>query len=166
MSSSGTSTSTILTSASPDETVAIGESLGRSHPRGGCFYLEGDLGAGKTLLTKGIAAGYGISPDRVVSPTFALVNRYSGGGRTLYHVDLYRIENARELAELGLEELGEELVAGEPKHNTVIVVEWSEKIDALGGYREPNAVQVRLEVVQGDQRRIRITERGDTGAQS
>ena len=169
MSTSPTSTETICVSESPDETVAIGKSLALKHPQGACFYLEGDLGAGKTLLTKGIASGYGVPPDRVVSPTFALVNRYSGGSRMLYHIDLYRIENERELAELGLEELEDELVDrqedGRKEGSAVIVVEWSEKLDALGGYRRPNAVQVRLEVIEGDRRRIRITETGATGAQ-
>ena len=165
MSSSPTSTETNYVSESPDETVAIGKSLALKHPKGACFYLEGDLGAGKTLLTKGIASGYGVPPDRVVSPTFALVNRYSGGTRTLYHIDLYRIENERELAELGLEELEDELEDGRKEESAVIVVEWSEKLDMLGGYRRPDAVQVRLEIVDGDSRRVRITESGATGAQ-
>jgi len=165
VSSSPTSTETNYVSESPDETVAIGKSLALKHPKGACFYLEGDLGAGKTLLTKGIASGYGVPPDRVVSPTFALVNRYSGGTRTLYHIDLYRIENERELAELGLEELEDELEDGRKEESAVIVVEWSEKLDMLGGYRRPDAVQVRLEIVDGDSRRVRITESGATGAQ-
>jgi len=160
VSASPTSTETIYISESPDETVAIGKLLALTHPKGACFYLEGDLGVGKTLLTKGIGLGYGVPPDRVVSPTFALVNRYSGGSWTLYHIDLYRIENERELAELGLEELEDGLDA----ETAVIVVEWSEKLDALGGYRRKNAVQVRLEVKSGDNRRIRITETGATGA--
>lgn len=168
MKKSATSIETIYLSESPDETIAIGQLLAGEHPGGASFYLEGDLGTGKTLLTKGIAAGYGVRPDRVVSPTFALVNRYSGGGRTLYHVDLYRIENDRELAELGLEELGEELQAGEEPTGSVLVVEWSEKLDTLGGYRRPNAVRVLLEAVNGDKRRIRIRstpDMGVTGAQ-
>ncbi len=168
MSTSPTFAETIYASESPDETVAIGKLLALTHPKGACFYLEGDLGAGKTLLTKGIASGYGVPPDRVVSPTFALVNRYSSGSRTLYHIDLYRIENERELAELGLDELEdqrEEREDGLEEETAVIVVEWSERLDALGGYRRKNAVQVRLEVVNGDSRRIRITETGATGAQ-
>jgi tRNA threonylcarbamoyladenosine biosynthesis protein TsaE len=163
VSTPATSAETILVSESPDETFAIGKTLAERHPQGACFYLEGDLGAGKTLLTKGIAAGFGVPPDRVVSPTFALVNRYSGGRRTVYHVDLYRVETERELAELGLEELGEERHDDRDEEAPVIVVEWSEKIEALGGYRRPNAVRVLLEVVKGDRRRIRITETGVTG---
>ena len=160
MSTSPASTETILVSKSPDETIAIGKMLALKHPKGACFYLEGDLGAGKTLLAKGIAAGYGIRPDRVVSPTFTLVNRYSGDRRTVYHIDLYRIETERELAELGLEELGEERHDDHKEEALVIVVEWSEKMDALGGHRRPHAVRVRLEVVNGDRRKIRVTETG------
>ncbi|HEX9726833.1 MAG TPA: tRNA (adenosine(37)-N6)-threonylcarbamoyltransferase complex ATPase subunit type 1 TsaE [Vicinamibacteria bacterium] len=160
MSTLPASTETILVSESPDETFAIGKMLALKHPKGACFYLEGDLGAGKTLLTKGIAAGYGVPPDRVVSPTFALVNRYSAGSRTVYHVDLYRVETERELAELGLEELGEERLGDQEEGATVMVVEWSEKMDALGGYRRQNGVRVRLEVVNADHRRIRVTETG------
>jgi tRNA threonylcarbamoyladenosine biosynthesis protein TsaE len=86
------------------------------------------------------------------------VNRYTGDHRTVYHIDLYRVETERELAELGLEELGEERDDHHDQEALVMVVEWSEKMDALGGYRRPNAVRVRLEVVHGDRRRIRITE--------
>lgn len=154
---------TIYRSESPDETIAIGKSLALAHPRGACFYLEGELGAGKTLLTKGIAAGYGLSPDRVVSPTFALVNRYGGGTRTLYHVDLYRIENERELDELALDELEEGRNHGLPEEPAVMVVEWSEKLDELGGYRRPDAVRVRLDFVSENCRTIRIIETAGAG---
>lgn len=137
---------TICESRSPEATVALGRSLGEMHPDGGCFYLEGELGAGKTLLAKGIASAYGVDPDRVVSPTFALVNRYSGADRAVYHVDLYRIEKERELVELGLEEIEEE-------EDAVLIVEWPEK---LGRYRRPDAIDVRLESLEGDSRNIRI----------
>ena len=166
MSTSPTRVPKIHTSRSPNETIALGKALAARHPEGACFYLEGDLGSGKTLLTKGIAAGYGIPDDRVVSPTFALVNRYSGSTRTLYHIDLYRLENPRELEELGLEELGEELAGGPTGAGAVIVVEWSEKLDALGGYRRPNAVQVRLEALEGGARRIQILETEAAGAKT
>ena len=151
MKASPTSKDTLHRSDSPDETIAIGHSLARHHPQGTCFYLHGDLGAGKTLLAKGIASGYGVEPHRVVSPTFALVNRYSGAGRTVYHIDLYRIESERELAELGLEELEEEL----EEEDAVMVVEWPEK---LGRSRRTDAVRVWLEVLSEEARQIRVTE--------
>ena len=133
---------------SPEETVALGKALGENHPQGGLFYLEGDLGSGKTLFAKGLASAYGVEPDEVVSPTFALVNRYGGGSRVVYHIDLYRIETERELAELGLEEMEEE-------EATVVVVEWAEK---LGRFRRPQATTVRFSVPNENTREIRITE--------
>lgn len=137
-----------VATASPEETFAVARALGQRHPEGGIFYLEGDLGAGKTIFAKGLAAAYGVDPEDVVSPTFALVNRYSSGKRTVYHVDLYRIENDRELAELGLEE-----IEGEP--GLVIVVEWAEK---LGRFRRPEAIVIRLETAGESTRAIEIIQ--------
>ncbi|MGH9335765.1 MAG: tRNA (adenosine(37)-N6)-threonylcarbamoyltransferase complex ATPase subunit type 1 TsaE, partial [Vicinamibacteria bacterium] len=88
---------------------------------------------------------HGVDPARVASPTFALVQRYSGGRRILYHVDLYRIEDDRELEELGIEEMEEE--------GAVLVVEWAEK---LGRYRRPDAIEVKIEVTGETERRIRV----------
>jgi len=143
------SNETVCRSRSPEETVALARSLGEMHPDGGCFYLEGDLGAGKTVCAKGIACAYGVDPNLVVSPTFALVNRYTGLRRAVYHIDLYRIENERELVELGLDEL-EELEEAKP----TTIVEWPEK---LGRYRRSDAVVVRLETDHDESRTIRIS---------
>lgn len=136
---------TIVESDSPDQTYEIACELARKNPQAGSFYLHGELGAGKTLFAKGIAAFHGIDPCRVTSPTFALVQRHSGGKRVLYHIDLYRIEDERELSELGIEELEEE--------GAVVVVEWAEK---LGRRQREDAIDVALEVVSENQRRIRI----------
>jgi tRNA threonylcarbamoyladenosine biosynthesis protein TsaE len=130
---------------SPEKTFAVAFELARRNPEGSFFYLHGDLGAGKTLFTKGIASFHGIDTSRVTSPTFALVQRHSGGKRVLYHIDLYRIEDERELAELGIEELEEE--------GAVVVVEWAEK---LGRRVREDAVDVALEVTGDNRRRIRI----------
>ena len=78
-------------SHSPAETEALGEAWGRAAERGLVIGLSGDLGAGKTQLVKGLARGLGIA-ERVHSPTFALVNIYTGGRLTLFHLDLYRLE--------------------------------------------------------------------------
>jgi tRNA threonylcarbamoyladenosine biosynthesis protein TsaE len=136
---------TVETSGSPEETRAFAETLVRDDPAQSSYYLEGDLGAGKTVFTKGVAEALGIDPTLVTSPTFALVNRYSGGTRVLYHLDLYRIENERELVELGIEELEEE--------GAVLVVEWAEK---LGRYRRRDATVIRFEVANGNQRRMTV----------
>lgn len=132
-------------SESPEKTFAIAFELARSHPETCCFYLHGELGAGKTLFTKGIASFHGIDPSQVTSPTFALVARHSGGDRVLYHIDLYRIDDERELSELGIEELEEE--------GAVLVVEWGEK---LGRRIREDAIDVTLEVAGENRRRIQI----------
>ena len=106
------------TSHSPDETAALGEQWGRAAESGWVIGLSGDLGAGKTQLVKGVARGLGIAA-RVHSPTFALVNIYTGGRLTLFHVDLYRLDTREQIAAAGLEEyLNPEGVA---------VIEWAER---------------------------------------
>jgi tRNA threonylcarbamoyladenosine biosynthesis protein TsaE len=132
-------------STSPEATLAIARELAERQPDCPAYYLEGELGAGKTLFTKGLAGFYGIDPSVVVSPTFALVNRYSGGSRVLYHIDLYRIEDERELDELGLEEMEDE--------GALLVVEWAEK---LGRHRRNDACVVRFEATGPNRRQIQI----------
>ena len=132
-------------SESQEETLEIARRIAAERPDCPAYYLEGDLGAGKTLFTKGLAAFYGIDPSIVVSPSFALVNRYSGGARVVYHIDLYRIDNERELDELGLYEMEEE--------GALLVVEWAEK---LGRYRRVDATLVRFEILGATRRRLEI----------
>jgi tRNA threonylcarbamoyladenosine biosynthesis protein TsaE len=136
---------TIEETDSPEKTFDTAFELARRHREASLFYLHGDLGAGKTLFTKGIASFHGIDPGRITSPTFALVQRHSGGNRVLYHIDLYRIDDERELAELGIEEMEEE--------GAVLVVEWAEK---LGRRRREDAIDVVLEAVSENRRRITI----------
>src|ERR1051326_7045121 len=103
------------------ETIALGEELGR-HLQRGVVLLIGNLGAGKTTLAKGMAQGLGAAPaDEVSSPTFTLVHEY-GGGR-VYHIDLYRLEEPREVATLGLEELFD--------REAVVLIEWGERFPQL-----------------------------------
>ena len=108
-----------LISHSPAETEMIGESWGREAKTGWVIGLSGDLGAGKTQLVKGIARGLG-SPGRVHSPTFALLNEYSGGRLPLFHIDLYRLNSREEVIGAGLEEY-----LNNPEGITV--VEWIER---------------------------------------
>src|SRR5271165_2612051 len=110
-------------SHNPGETLALGEAWGRAAVHGLVIGLSGDLGAGKTQLAKGIARGLGIS-GRVHSPTFTLVNEHAGGRLTLFHVDLYRLETAGQIAGAGLEEYFRP--AG------VSVIEWVEKAFPTG----------------------------------
>jgi tRNA threonylcarbamoyladenosine biosynthesis protein TsaE len=105
-------------SHNPGETYALGESWGRAATAGWVVALCGDLGAGKTQLVKGLAGGLGIS-ERVHSPTFALVNVYSGGRLPLFHLDLYRLEHPQQIAAAGLEEY--------LRPNGVTVIEWADR---------------------------------------
>jgi tRNA threonylcarbamoyladenosine biosynthesis protein TsaE len=105
-------------SHSPAETETLGESWGRVAKRGLVIALNGDLGAGKTRLVKGIARGLGVS-SRVHSPTFTLVNVYSGGRLTLFHLDLYRLETCAQLLSAGIEDYWQP--------DGVTVVEWAER---------------------------------------
>jgi tRNA threonylcarbamoyladenosine biosynthesis protein TsaE len=105
-------------SHSPAETEALGESWGSEASTGLVIGLSGDLGAGKTQFVKGLARGLGI-PGRVHSPTFALVNIYTGGRLTLFHLDLYRLETPEQILAAGLEEY--------LQPNGVTVIEWAER---------------------------------------
>ena len=106
-------------SRSLEDTRSVGRGLAADLRAGDCILLEGSLGAGKTEFARGLAEGLGVSPDEVRSPTFTLVNIYTGR-LPVYHIDLYRIERAPELRELGLEEvLGTDGVA---------IVEWPDRL--------------------------------------
>lgn len=130
--------------ASEDETRERAARLAGELAGGAVVLLSGDLGAGKTAFVKGLAAGLGINPDDVTSPTFTLVHEYAGGRLPLVHVDLYRLERA-DLDEIGLD--------AEGAHAGVIAVEWAERLT-----REiPGAVSVRIQDAGEDARIIRIT---------
>ena len=133
---------TIVT-CSEEETSAAGDRLAARVRPGDVVLLHGDLGAGKTAFVRGLARGLGASPDEVSSPTFTLVQEYTGSSATLYHVDLYRLEPA-EIDDLGLEDL----VAGDG----IVAIEWAERWSG----RPDDAIDVRIEDAGEDQRRIRI----------
>lgn len=107
-----------FTSHSPAETQALGEEWGRHASNGLVIGLSGDLGAGKTQLVKGLARGLGFA-GRVHSPSFGLVNVYSGGRLPLFHLDLYRLETAHQIFAAGLDEYLEP--------GGVSVIEWVER---------------------------------------
>ncbi len=109
-------------SYSPEQTYAIGKEIGKKAKEGDVFSLIGDLGVGKTVFTKGFAAGLGIEED-ITSPTFTLVNEYDDGRLPFYHFDVYRIEDVSEIEEIGYEEYF--YGAG------VTLVEWANKIEPL-----------------------------------
>ena len=109
-----------LKTENPEETQILGEKLGKTLKQGDVIALVGDLGAGKTCMTQGIARGVGIAPDEVVnSPSYILINEYNGA-IPIYHIDLYRLENSEEIAELGLSEYIE--------GNGICIIEWAERM--------------------------------------
>ena len=111
---------TVIKSYSEDETVSWGKILGGLLKAGDIVGLIGDLGAGKTCFVKGVADGLGIPEDQyIASPTFTLINEYRGRV-TLYHFDLYRIQNEKEIVGLGYEEY----LFG----NGLVIIEWAEKM--------------------------------------
>ncbi|MDX2043062.1 MAG: tRNA (adenosine(37)-N6)-threonylcarbamoyltransferase complex ATPase subunit type 1 TsaE [Acidobacteriota bacterium] len=131
---------------SAEETFELAYGIGEAITSPTVFLLEGDLGAGKTVFAKGIAAGLDVDPAEVNSPTFTLVNQHEGRMR-FYHLDLYRIEGGGdELFELGLEEM-----LNEP--NAVVLIEWPER---LGAVAIPQAVQVTINDLGGDERRLSL----------
>jgi tRNA threonylcarbamoyladenosine biosynthesis protein TsaE len=128
---------------SEDETISLGETLARQLPPRSVVLLIGNLGAGKTTFAKGIVRGLGAAEvEEVSSPTFTLIHEY-GEGR-VFHIDLYRIDDARELRTLGLDELLD--------RDAVVLVEWGERFPHLW---PPDRIEVHLSVTNGDEHEIR-----------
>jgi tRNA threonylcarbamoyladenosine biosynthesis protein TsaE len=125
------------------ETAAVARDLAASLHAGSVLLLSGNLGAGKTAFVRGLAAGLGIDPDEVSSPTFTLIHEYRGGRLTLYHVDLYRLERAA-TADLGLEELG--------VSDGVLAIEWPDRLS----HELPDATAIRIDMVNEETRAITI----------
>jgi len=138
---------TIITN-SEIETIREGEKLGRSLEPGAVVALYGDLGAGKTAFTRGLAAGLGISMC-VSSPTFTIVNEYPGD-IPLFHFDMYRLESENELFDIGWDDYLD--------RKGVCAVEWSEKVP---GAFAPGCVSVKIENLGGDSRRLEISAKED-----
>jgi tRNA threonylcarbamoyladenosine biosynthesis protein TsaE len=131
---------------SAEETFELAYGIGESLTASTVFLLQGDLGAGKTVFAKGIAAGLEIDPAEVNSPTFTLVNAHAGRMR-LYHLDLYRLSGSiDEVREIGLGEM-----LSEP--NAVVLIEWPER---LGDWEIRDAYAVSLRDDGAETRRIEI----------
>ena len=137
------------TTQTESETAAIGRALAASLSAGDVVLLYGDLGAGKTAFVKGLAEGLGAPRDEVSSPTFTLIQEYRGGRVTLFHVDLYRLEDPREIDDLGLDEIA---VDG------LLAIEWAEKLDNTVERVGARRVAVRIAHGEGDTRTIDVEE--------
>ena len=128
---------------SPEETERIGAALGRILPPGTILAYRGDLGAGKTAFTRGLAKGLGCD-EIVTSPTYTIVNEYLSGRIPLFHFDMYRLGSSDDLWDIGWEDYLE--------RGGICAVEWSENVeDALEG-----AICVTIEKLGDDARRITI----------
>lgn len=132
---------------SAEETTAWGREFAKRLQAPMLVLLSGELGSGKTTLTKGIVAGLGAATEEdVTSPTFTLVHEY-GSGRKVYHGDLYRIANFHDFETLGLEDAFDQ--------PGIIILEWSENFPLKTPWPE---VRVRLEHAGGDARRIVVKQ--------
>jgi tRNA threonylcarbamoyladenosine biosynthesis protein TsaE len=137
-------------SLSEQETYELGMRLAGTLKGGELVVLEGDLGLGKTVFARGIAASLGVIPEDVTSPSFTLVQEYSGGRLPMFHVDLYRLnDEPREIESLGLDDL---LNSG-----GVVVVEWGEKLPLR--IRE-HAITIRFHDMGEGSRKIEIDAAG------
>lgn len=136
---------------SETETIRLGERLGRALCPPAVLLLKGELGAGKTAFTRGLARGLGLSdPSLVHSPTFSLVNLYRlPGSRRLVHIDLYRLETQRDFHSIDLDELLD------PGPDEIVVVEWAEKIP----WPVSGAVEIEIAVEEDEVRRFLVKGR-------
>jgi tRNA threonylcarbamoyladenosine biosynthesis protein TsaE len=137
-----------VVTGSPDQTRALAASLARVAEPGDVLCLWGDLGAGKTVFAKGFGAGLGVR-DTILSPSFVLMGEYAGR-LPLFHIDLYRLESARDALDGGL--LDDRQASG------VVLIEWPDRLaDAL----PPDRLDVRIDGGGDEPRRIRVAAHGD-----
>lgn len=145
-----------FTTHSAEETTHLGRTMASDLKPGSVVLLRGDLGAGKTTLIKGIAEAFqAAEAEPVTSPTFTLIHEYRGPEVTLYHIDLYRIDTQRELDTLALDDLMEP--------NTTLLIEWGEKFER---FRKERDVEIAIEHLGGDNRRITVSAAGLEWARS
>ena len=133
---------------SPTETEAIGAALGKIIEPGTVIAYRGDLGAGKTAFTRGLAKGLGCT-EIVTSPTYTIVNEYLGGRIPLFHFDMYRLRSSDDLFDIGWEDYLD--------RGGVCAVEWSENVDDA----MEDAIYITIEKLGEDARRITIEGGGD-----
>jgi tRNA threonylcarbamoyladenosine biosynthesis protein TsaE len=133
---------TLLT-RSEQETTAAGRRLAAQLEAGSVVLLIGDLGAGKTAFVRGLAEGLAVSGDQVNSPTFTILQEYRGGRLPLFHADLYRLNDAREVEDLGLDEIS----AG-----GVLAIEWADRLPAA----PRDAVRVTIDHAGDNERSVTV----------
>jgi tRNA threonylcarbamoyladenosine biosynthesis protein TsaE len=137
-----------ITTHSAEETMAFGRTLTELLAPPKLVLLRGALGAGKTTLVKGIAAALEAAAEEdVTSPTFTLVHEYRGPRVVIYHIDLYRVDTARELETLGLDDLRSD--------NSILLIEWGEKFPRFQTERD---LEIGLERMNQSERRIQLKD--------
>jgi len=137
-----------ITTHSAEETMAFGRTLTELLAPPKLVLLRGELGAGKTTLVKGIAAALEAAAEEdVTSPTFTLVHEYRGPRVVIYHIDLYRVDTARELETLGLDDLRSD--------NSILLIEWGEKFPRFQNERD---LEIGLERMSQSERRIQLKD--------
>jgi tRNA threonylcarbamoyladenosine biosynthesis protein TsaE len=135
---------TVRKTKTAEETIACGIELAKQLVPPQLVLLQGELGAGKTTLVKGIAEGFGAAKrENVTSPTFTLVHEYRSPDLTLYHIDLYRIETLRELDTLAIDDLRDT--------RSILLIEWGEKFER---FRQEADLVVALERTGDNERTI------------
>jgi tRNA threonylcarbamoyladenosine biosynthesis protein TsaE len=136
----------VFDTSSEEETIAVGERLARLLPRRAVVLLIGNLGAGKTTLAKGIVKALGAAePAEVSSPTFTLIHEYGDPPR-VYHIDLYRLDEERQVATLGLDELFD--------RDAITLIEWGEKFPNL---MPKEAIEVKLNITGPESRQLVVS---------
>lgn len=143
----------VLRSTGADHTIALGRRLGALLQPGDVVLLFAPFGAGKTHLTKGIAAAWGVDPDDVNSPSFVLVNQYDGDRAhrraPIFHADLYRVESADEVASVGLDDLIDA--------RGLVIVEWAEHAH---GFVPAEHLAIHIDVAGENERVLRLQAHG------
>ncbi len=131
-------------SNSPSATLSLGKKIGEHLPAGNIIALTGELGSGKTLLTRGICGGLDVPLKQVNSPTFVLVNEYQGR-LPVFHIDLYRLEGVDDTFEIGITDYFTRAIDG------ILIIEWAEKISSL---LPPDILRVEIDIISERKRRI------------
>jgi tRNA threonylcarbamoyladenosine biosynthesis protein TsaE len=144
---------------SPEETFALGEQIGSELAGGEILLLNGGLGAGKTLFTKGVTNAFGFDVDEVTSPTFTLVNIYPTQRLRVYHIDLWRLEKQDAAAAVGLDEILDE-------ETNIVIIEWPDRLISVptakivfqiqidGDGDEPRCITIRREGHRAEESRV------------
>lgn len=134
------------------DTEALGHALAEVVPPGTVIALSGTLGAGKTRLVKSLAAGLGVPAEEVISPTFVIMQRYEGT-KTLYHFDVYRIQDDDEFLELGPDEYFDS--------QGITLLEWAERVESC---LPPNYLKIHIEVLGETEREFTLEAIGEATA--